>query len=81
MLDAITFGGRSLLAGDPTMQFWHPMRKTAHRGIRHYGDGLTRLEQTLAVMAHEFVEKVTTYNGRPVDLRDDIHNFVMKVSA
>ncbi len=67
------------MAGEPTQSFWHPMRKTAHRGIRHYGDGLTRLEETLAVMASEFVAKVTSYDGQPIDLRDDIHNFVMKV--
>lgn len=81
IMDAILFGSKDVINASPTEAHWASLRKAAHRGIRHYGNGLTRLEETLAAMARDFVVKVTSYNGQPVDLRDDIHNFVMKVKA
>ena len=77
--DALTFGDKDILNGNPTQRHWTPMRKAAYRGIRHYGDGMTRLELTLSVMAQEFVAKIRCYNGEEVDLHDDIYNFVLKV--
>ena len=77
--DAMTFADKDILNGNPTQRHWTPLRKTAYRGIRHYGDGMTRLESTLSVMAQEFVAKIRSYNGKEIDLRDDIYNFVLKV--
>lgn len=62
------------------MSHWGPLRKAAHRGIRHYGNGMARLEGTLSEMANEFVTQVTTYKGEAIDLSNDIYNFVLKVS-
>lgn len=63
------------------MPHWLPLRKAAHRGIRHYGKGMTRLESTLADVASDFVAKITSYDGKVVDLKDDIYNFVIKVGV
>ena len=78
-LECFTCGNKDIINGNPTLPHWTPLRKAAHRGIRHYGTGLTRLESTLSLMAGDFVEKVTSYNGKAVDLREDIYNFVLKV--
>ena len=72
-------GNKEVLFGDANESHWMPLRKAAHRGIRHYGAGLTRLETLLSTMSREFIEKLSTYEGKPIDMRDDIYNFVLKV--
>ena len=78
-LNYLTCGNKDIINGNPTQPHWTPLRKAAHRGIRHYGSGLTRLESTLSMMANDFVDKVSSYKGKAVDLREDIYNFVLKV--
>lgn len=78
---AVTCGTKDVINGSPTQAHWLPLRKAAHRGIHHYGDGLTRLEETLATMARSFVDRVKAYEGKPVDLKDDIYNFVLMVRS
>ena len=78
--DALTYGDKDILNGNPTQRHWTPLRKAAYRGIRHYGAGMTRLESTLSEVAQEFVAKIKSYNGENIDLHDDIYNFVLKVS-
>ena len=72
-------GDKDIVNGNPTLPHWTPLRKAAHRGIRHYGTWLNRLESTLSLMVSDFVEKVRSYNGQSVDLREDIYNYVLKV--
>ena len=79
LAETITCGNKDILNSDSTQPHWMPLKKAAYRGIRHYGDGLTRLETTLCVTATEFVQKVTSYEGKMVNLKEDIHNFVVKV--
>ena len=79
IFDLLTYGSKDVVNGDPTQYHWLPMRKAAHRGIRHYGSGLNRLEAVLSTTAQDFVVKVTSYNGAAADLREDIYNFVLKV--
>ena len=77
--DFVTSGNKDIISGNPRQPHWTPLRKAAHRGIRHYGTGLTRLESTLSIMASDFVSTVRSYNGKPIDLREDIYNFILKV--
>lgn len=77
--EAILGKEKDLITGNPTEPTWKPLRMAAHRGIHHYGNGLTRLEETLVAMARDFVAKVTSYNGQPIDLQEDIYNYVVKV--
>ena len=70
---------KDLVFADANESHWMSLRKAAHRGIRHYGAGLTRLETLLSIMSREFIEKLSTYEGKPIDMRDDIYNFVLKV--
>lgn len=79
LASALADNQHGLLHGDPTSAHWMPARKAAHRGIHHYGDGLTRLEATLAEMARDFVTKVAAHGGREIDIKEDIYDFVLKV--
>ena len=79
--DAMTYADKDILNGNPKQRHWAPLRKAAYRGIRHYGNGLTRLESTLSVMAQEFVAKIKSYDCKDIDLHDDIYNFVLKVNS
>lgn len=80
-LSSVTYGKKDVIHGNPTMSHWAPLRKAAHRGIRHYGNGMARLEGTLSEIASEFVTQVTTYKGEVIDLSNDIYNFVLKVTV
>ena len=78
-LDFVTYWNKDVLSGNPRQSHWTPLRKAAHRGIHHYGSGLSRLESTLSLMALDFVNKVKSYGGKAIDLKEDIYNFVLKV--
>lgn len=68
-----------IINGTHEESHWLAMRKTSHRGIRHYGNGMPRLEKTLAVMAQTFVDRVRLHEGKPFDLRDDLYTFIVMV--
>lgn len=76
---AMTCGTKDVVNASSTEPHWTPMRKAAHRGIRHYGTGLTRLEETLAAMARSFVDRAKSRNGEAFDMREDIYTFVVMV--
>ena len=76
-----TYGFKNIVLGDPMQPQWLPMRKTAFRALHQHGAGLNRIETVLAAMAKDFVGKTTSYNGKPIDLRDDVYNFVAKVAV
>ena len=73
-------GGRDMILGNPTEPHWAVLRKASMKTVRQYGDNLTRIEALISQMADEFVTKVLTYDGRPVDIRNDIYNFTMKAA-
>lgn len=73
-------GSHDIINADSTQLHYAPLKKAAHRGIRHYGDGMTRLESTLSTMAAAMVDKIASYDGQPVDIRDDVYSFIIKVN-
>ena len=77
----IFFGNKGITFGNPNEIHWMPLRKAAHRGIRHYDNGLTRLEAILSEMSHDFIDKLSNYDGKTIDIRDDVYNFVIKVAC
>ena len=72
-------GYKDVIFADANESHWMPLRKAAHRGIRHYGAGLIRIETLLSTMSREFIEKLSSYEGKAFDMRDEIYNFVLKV--
>lgn len=52
-----------------------------HRTIQPGGDHLNRIETVLIDMAQQFVNKIKTYDSKPVDLQEDSSNFVSKVAV
>lgn len=56
------------------------LRKASQKAMRQYGDNLTRIESLISQMANEFVSRILTYNGRPVNIRDDMYNFTMEAA-
>ena len=78
-LGDIFVGNKEVVFGNANESHWMPLRKAAHRGIRHYGAGLTHLETLLSTMSQEFIESLSSYGGKPIDMQDDIYNFVLRV--
>ena len=78
-LTDIFYDNKGITFGNPNDIHWMLLRKAAHRGIRHYDNGLTKLEALLSDMSHEFIEKLSNYNDNAIDMRDDVYNFVIKV--
>lgn len=72
---------KDIAMSDPNEPHWQPMRKAMHRTIQPRGDHLNRIETVLIDMAQQFVNKIKTYDGEPVDLQEDISNFVSKVAV
>ena len=60
---------------------WMPLRKAGHRAIHHYGDGMTQLETAINTMAEEFVTSIKSYDGKQIDLRDNVYDFVVRIAA
>ena len=77
----VTNGFKDIILGNPTYPQWLPMRKTAFRALHQHGAGLNRIETVLATMMKDFIKKMTSYNAKQVDLRDDVYNFVAKVAV
>lgn len=62
------------------MAHWQPLKKTAYRALKQTGGEVNVVEDILAEMASEFVDKVTSYGGGEVDMQDDVYNFVLKAT-
>ena len=75
------FKRKDLLHNSASSPQWMPLRKAGHRAIHHYGDGMTRLEATINTMAEDFVHSVKSYGGKEIDLREDVYDFVVRISA
>ena len=78
----VTCGFKDIFVGFPTYPQWLPMRKTAFRALHQHGAGLNRIEAVLASAMKDFIKKMRSYehSNLPIDLRDDIYNFVAKVT-
>lgn len=73
-------GNKDITMSDPTIAHYMPMRKIMHRTIQPLGNHLTRIESVLVDMAQQFVGKIRSYEGRVVDVENDLYNFVCKVA-
>ena len=76
----IIFGDKDIGFGNPTQSQWMPIKKAAHRALQLRGDSLSRIETIILEMAGEFVAAIKKYKGRPVDIQNDIYNFVSKIT-
>ena len=76
----MSIGGKDVAFGGPQQPQWMAMRKTLHRAIHHYGEGMIRLDSLLAEVVQDFVLKLTKYNGQTVDLRDDFRLLISHVT-
>ena len=79
----VTYGFKDIIAGSPSYPQWLPMRKTAFRALHQHCAGLNRIETVLAAMMKDFTKKLTSYECeiKPVDLRDNVYNFVAKIAV
>ena len=69
-----------MLHTDSSVPQWNALKKTAYRALRQTGDEMNVVENILSRMAKEFIEKVTQYKNKEVDLQDDVYNFVLKAT-
>jgi cytochrome P450 len=78
----LSHGGKDIILGSPTEPHWTHLRKAALKTVRQqqHGDSGDKTEDLVAMVTDEFVTKVLSYAGQPVDIRDDIYNFAIKDS-
>lgn len=76
----MVFGSKDIIVGDSNHPTWLAMRKSIHRVIQLHGSKLERVETVLVSSAQDFVQKVKSHGGQPVDLRQDIYDFVITVT-
>ena len=77
----LIFKRKDMLFNSFSSPQWMSLRKAGYRAIHHYGDGMTRLETAIHTMAEEFVKSIKLYGGKDIDLREDIYDFVIRISA
>ena len=74
----LTFDYKDVLFSSATLPHWHSLKKAAFRSVRQHGDGLERIESILLEMMQELIERIKQYDGKPIDLKDDIYNYIVK---
>ena len=58
---------------------WVKLKKLTMNAMKMYGGGLKRLEELSLEMVKDFVHNLSTHEGHPVDLLDDIQVFMRSI--
>ena len=70
-------GQRDVLYSDTNHPWWLPLRKAFHRSSRLFGDRCAKTEDIFIQATEELMAKWTSYEGRMVDIRQDLTDFTM----
>ena len=70
-------GQRDIVYANTSHPWWLPLRKAFHRSSRFFGDKGAKTEDIFIQATEELVAKWRSYDGRLVDIRQDLTDFTM----
>ena len=77
---SIILAGKDLAFSDSTAPQYNSLKRAMHRTLHQTNDSPGMAETVLSRAIGEFIEKLASYDGREIDIKDDIDNFVMKIT-
>ena len=73
-----SFNAEDIVFSNPNEPNWSILRKTVHRNIKLNVSKLDQSGHNSTEIRNNFFEKVKKINGKPVDLKEELHNLVLK---